>query len=127
MGDGEPDVGDTRELEPPPLIVAGLLDGRLERSEEELRALARDGRDESVLVREVVVRRRWRDARSPGDVAEGEPLGADGGQSLQRGLNERLPEIPVMVGALASTGRRSRHGVDSRVLDVAILTLLRCV
>jgi hypothetical protein len=90
MSHGEPHIGDSGQLEPPSLIVSGLHDGRDEGGEKKLGAFGRDGRDERLLVREVVVGRRRRDACSAGDVPERQPLGAYFGQDLQSGRYERL-------------------------------------
>ena len=68
--DGEANEGDAGQLKTTTLIVARLDDGGVQRVEQELRAFARNGGDQRVLVREMVVRRGGRDTGAACDIAE---------------------------------------------------------
>jgi len=108
---GEPDVG-----EPYGDHARGGGRGapgrRLERVGEEAKALGRDLDEERVAVGEVVAGRGVRDAealREGADGDRGDPLLVD---DLQRRVDERAAQVPVMIGAneLASS---SSHGVEA--------------
>ena len=107
MGDGELDEGDARQLEPPALVFAGLGDRGLQRREEKLRALGRDGAQQRVLVGEMVIRGGFGDARAAREIAQRQALGADLWKGLQRRTQQRPAKISVVVRAFAAmTGRR---------------------
>ena len=118
MRDREPYERDAGELKSPPLIVTGLGDGRVEGVEQELRALSGHRGDQRVLVREVVVGRRHGDAGATGDVAQRQSPCADLGQGVQRGGDQRLAQITMVVRALAADaeGCRPAFGGIGRIL-----------
>ena len=128
---------DAGQLKTPALIFARLGDGGVERVQQELGAFSGHRGDQRVLVREMVVGGGRGDAGATRDVPQRQAGGTDVWKHVQGRRDQRLSQVPVMVGALArGRGREARRargigadpvGIPGNVkgLASAILTVLR--
>jgi hypothetical protein len=86
-----------------------FCDGRSKRRHELTEGLGGDGRQQRLAVRKMLVGGRLRDAEFLRQRADVDGFQAASLGFLQRGLNQRLPEIAVMVGVERLADQARRH------------------
>ena len=113
---GEGEIGAADALERGEGVRPAVIPGAFEMRREQLEAAQRDIGDQRLAVAEMPVWRGRANPRRAGGLGESEPGGALARDQIERRLDQRLPQIAVVIAAaLARSGSRPPHVKDYNI------------